>query len=305
MVVQGYHRESLLSSIEGDLLNSHNLPTAVLGRTGLTVTRLGYGSGHRKPMDDTQRDRILNAVLDSGINLIDTAISYGNSEELIARFIGHRRSEFYIATKGHVWNRKGITDSLHKSLIRLNTEYVDVLQLHGPSVSECEDGELVQALQEMRDQGKVRWIGISTNLPDLPTFIDWNVFDVFQIPYSALERDHEDLINKAAGAGAGVLIRGGVGLGEPGVGTGDAQQWAKFEEAGLDELRQDRESRTAWMVRFTLTHPNTHTNIVGTTDPNHLDENVNSILRGPLPSEVYSEACRRLGSVGVGPTNNP
>jgi aryl-alcohol dehydrogenase-like predicted oxidoreductase len=161
-------------------------------------------------MDNNQRNNILNAVLDSGINLIDTAISYGNSEELIAKFIGHRRSEYYIATKGHTWNRKGITESLHDSLRRLRTEYVDILQLHGPSVNECENGELVQALNEMREQGKVRWIGISTNLPHLPTFIDWNVFDIFQIPYSALERNHENLISKAAKSGTGILIRGGV-----------------------------------------------------------------------------------------------
>ena len=280
-------------------MNQSSLPTAVLGRTGLKVTRLGYGSGHRKPMDNNQRNNILNAVLDSGINLIDTAISYGNSDELIAKFIGHRRSEYYIATKGHTWNRKGITESLHDSLRRLGTEYVDILQLHGPSVIECENGELVQALNEMRKQGKVRWIGISTNLPHIRTFIDWNVFDIFQIPYSALERNHENLISKAANAGAGILIRGGVALGEPGIGTGNTDQWANFEKAGLDELLEPEETRTAWMVRFTLSHPDTHTNIVGTTNTEHLNENVASIMKGPLSQDVYKEACQRLDSIDI------
>ena len=280
-------------------MNQSSLPTAVLGRTGLKVTRLGYGSGHRKPMDNNQRNNILNAVLDSGINLIDTAISYGNSEELIAKFIGHRRSEYYIATKGHTWNRKGITESLHDSLRRLGTEYVDILQLHGPSVNECENGELVQALNEMRKQGKVRWIGISTNLPHIRTFIDWNVFDIFQIPYSALERNHENFISIAANAGAGILIRGGVALGEPGIGTGNTDQWANFEKAGLDELLEPAETRTAWMVRFTLSHPDTHTNIVGTTNTEHLNENVASIMKGPLSQDVYKEACQRLDSIDI------
>ena len=280
-------------------MNQSSLPTAVLGRTGLKVTRLGYGSGHRKPMDNNQRNNILNAVLDSGINLIDTAISYGNSEELIAKFIGHRRSEYYIATKGHTWNRKGITESLHDSLRRLGTEYVDILQLHGPSVNECENGELVQALNEMRKQGKVRWIGISTNLPHIRTFIDWNVFDIFQIPYSALERNHENFISIAANAGAGILIRGGVALGEPGIGTGNTDQWANFEKAGLDELLEPEETRTAWMVRFTLSHPDTHTNIVGTTNTEHLNENVASIMKGPLSQDVYKEACQRLDSIDI------
>ena len=86
---------------------AHPLPTAVLGRTGLEVTRLGYGAGHRKPMNNKERETILNAVLDSGVNLIDTAISYGNSEELIGRYISHRSSEFHVATKGHTWDLQG------------------------------------------------------------------------------------------------------------------------------------------------------------------------------------------------------
>ena len=80
-----------------------SLPAAVLDSTGLEVMRLGYGAGHRKPMDDHQRKTILNAVLDSGINFIDTAADYGNSEELIGRFISHRRSECYLATKCGGW----------------------------------------------------------------------------------------------------------------------------------------------------------------------------------------------------------
>ena len=76
-----------------------HLPTAALGRTGMEVTRLGYGAAHLRPMDDTQRETIHNAVLDAGINYIDTAGCYGNSEELIGRYLSSRSSEFYLATK--------------------------------------------------------------------------------------------------------------------------------------------------------------------------------------------------------------
>jgi aryl-alcohol dehydrogenase-like predicted oxidoreductase len=278
------------------------LPTAVLGRTGLEVTRLGYGAGHRKPMNDRQRETILNAVLDGGVNFIDTAASYGNSEELIGRYLSHRRSDFYIATKGHDWSREGLTKSLDESLRRLKTDYVDVLQPHNPSVEECERGDLVEAMRDMQSEGKVRWLGISTTLPHLPTFLEWGVFDVFQVPYSALERDHEEWITRSAEAGMGILVRGGVALGEPGVGTGSPPSWAKFDEAGLDDLRQEGESRTAFVLRFTLTHPHSHTNIAGTTDPDHLRENVEAISRGPLDADVYEEAKRRLDAAGVRPT---
>ena len=283
------------------------LPTTVFGRTGLEVTRLGYGAGHRKPMNDDQRKEILGAVLDSGINFIDTANDYGNSEELIGRYISHRRSEFFLATKcgcspsGHVWTRENAFRGLHESLRRMKTDYVDVMEYHNPTVEQSEKGGLVAALQDMREQGKVRWIGISTTLPDLATYLKWGVFDVFQIPYSALERDHEDWITAAAEAGAGILVRGGVALGEPGVGKGSSGQWDKFQEAGLDDLREEGESRTGFVLRYTLTHPHSDTNIVGTTNPEHLRENVASIGRGPLPNDLYREAQKRLDSVGVKP----
>ena len=280
----------------------------MLGRTGLEVTRLGYGAGHRKPMNDEQRETILNAVLDAGINFIDTADDYGNSEELIGRYISNRRSEYFIATKcgasrrGHRWTRDNVLRNLEESLRRLKTDYIDVMQLHGATVEDCEKGGMVEALQHMREQGKVRWIGHSTNLPDLPTFMEWDVFDVFQLPYSALDRDHEEWLTRCARAGAGVIIRGGAALGEPGHGKGSAHEWRNFQEAGLDELRQEDESRTGFVVRFTLTHPHTDTNIVGTTNPVHLQENVRALQRGPLPWETYEEAKRLLAEVGVRPS---
>ena len=283
------------------------LPTAVLGRTGLEITRLGYGAAHLKPMDDIQRERIHHAVLDAGINYIDTAGCYGNSEERIGRYLSGRRSEFYLATKcgcsrsGERWTRDAVFGDLHRSLRRLKSDYVDVMQPHNPSVEACESGGVVDSLVDMRDQGKVRWIGISTTLPYLPTYLSWGVFDVFQVPYSALERDHEGWITKAAEAGIGIVVRGGVAHGEPGVGKGDLARWAKFEDAKLDELREAGESRTALMLRHTLTHPHSNTNIVGTTNTDHLRENVEAMSRGPLSSDVYAEAQRRLTKAGVVP----
>lgn len=279
------------------------IPTATLGRTGLVVTRLGYGAGHRKPMDTEQMEAQLNAVLDMGINFIDTANDYGNSEEMIGRFLSSHRAEFILATKcgchpdGHIWTRDNLFRGLHESLKRLRTDYVDVMQLHNPTVAECAAGELVEALEQMRAQGKVRWIGMSTTLPHLATYLEWGVFDVFQIPYSALEREHEGWISRAAQAGAGTVIRGSVALGQPGVGLGAPERWQRFQDAGLDDLRQVGESATAFLLRFALTHPDAHTLIVGTTNPDHLQENVEAVQRGPLPPDVYAEAKRRLDEV--------
>ncbi|MCY3992634.1 MAG: aldo/keto reductase [Caldilineaceae bacterium] len=283
------------------------LPTATLGRTGLEVTRLGFGAGHRRAMTDKEMNAQLNAVLDAGINFIDTANDYGNSEEMIGRYLHHRRDEFVLATKcgchpdGHIWTRENAFRGLHQSLERLRVDSVDIMQLHNPTVAQCEQGELVQALQDMRSQGKVRWIGMSTTLPHLPTYLSWDVFDAYQIPYSALERDHEDWLTTTAQAGAGTIIRGGVALGKPGVGLGQSDRWQAFNEAGLDELKQSGESDTSFVLRYTLTHPDVHTNIVGTTNPAHLAENAQAALAGPLSREVYAEAKERLDRIGVSP----
>jgi aryl-alcohol dehydrogenase-like predicted oxidoreductase len=261
---------------------------------------------------------MLNAVLDSGINYIDTSNDYGRSEEFIGKHISTRRSEYYLATKcgcmppppqpvlkgrqPHNWTKENLFRGLNESLTRMKIDYVDVMQLHNPTVEESVTENVVESLKEMKAQGKVRWIGISTTLPHLPTYIEWGVFDVFQIPYSALQRDHEDWISRSAQAGIGTVIRGGVAKGEPGVsGISQPEPWAFFEKANLDELREEGESRTSFVLRFTLTHPHMNTNIIGTLNPDHLVQNVEATLRGSLSNDVYQEAKRRLTVAGSVP----
>ena len=288
---------------------SDNLPRAVLGRTNLSVTRLGWGAADRRVWNEDLAESMCNSVLDAGINYVDTANDYGGSEEFIGKLISHRRDEFYLASKcgcvpgggSHVWTEENAFRGLHESLSRLKTDYLDLMQLHNPTVNECERGRLVEALNEMRDQGKVRWIGISTTLPHLPTFLEWGVFDTFQIPYSALERQHEEWITQVAEAGIGTVVRGGVALGEPGQGLGIPERWRGFSGAKLEDLQEADESRTAFMLRFTLTHPSIDTIIVGTQNPAHLRENVVAVNRGPLPADVYEEAKRRLSAAGLLP----
>jgi aryl-alcohol dehydrogenase-like predicted oxidoreductase len=303
---------------------SDALTTSVLGRTGLDVTRLSFGAmeirGSRiwngRAVTDQQAETILNTVLDEGINFIDTANDYGRSEEFIGKYIAHRRKEYYLATKcgctvvrkdedtddtPHVWTRDNLFRGLEESLGRMKTDYIDIMQLHNPPVEVTEKNHLVDALKEMQQQGKVRFIGISTTLPHLPIYLKWGVFDSFQIPYSALERDHEDWISRTAEAGIGTVIRGGVARGEVGIGLGNEDRWKKFEEASLDELREPRESRTAFLLRFTLSHPNVNTIIVGTLYPEHLRENIAAGEKGPLAANVYDEVKRRLDRAGVAP----
>jgi aryl-alcohol dehydrogenase-like predicted oxidoreductase len=299
------------------------LPRKALGRTGLEVTQLGYGAmevrGERiwggRPCSDDQARTILNAVVDSGINFIDTANDYGLSELYIGRYLADRRDAYYLATKcgcfmkyagdhdetPHIWTHDNLMRNIADSLLKMRTDYVDILQLHNPDVQTTEEAKLVDTLQELKRDGAVRFIGCSSTSPHLKTYIDWGVFDVFQIPYSALERRHENQITAAAEAGAGIIIRGGVARGEPGSGLGNQDRWAVYEQAKLDELCEDGESPTAFLLRFTLTHPHCHTTIVGTLDPAHLQENLAVAEKGPLPDDVYAEAKKRLDAAGESP----
>ena len=304
------------------------IPTATLGRTGLQVTKLGYGAmelrgpagGRGREIDDAAAGRILNQVLDSGIKLIDTSPDYGRSEELIGAHLSGRRDEFVLTSKcgcfvspdgasgfgEHVFTRENVRAGVEQSLRRMRTDHLDAVQFHiSPAWSTLRENDSVAELVELRDEGKVRFLGMSGTLPNIEEHISTGVFDVFQIPYSAVERDHEEVISEAARAGAGTIIRGGVARGIPVAPpeTMDrlperfretyAARRDRFDRAGLDDLL-DGMSRMEFMLRFTITHPDLHTTIVGTANPAHLEANVEAASKGPLPPEVYEEAKRRL-----------
>jgi aryl-alcohol dehydrogenase-like predicted oxidoreductase len=297
-----------------------------LGRTGADVTILGYGAMELRGLPrgpqiaDEDAGRILNTVLDEGINLIDTSPDYGGSEELIGRHIGHRRDEYFLASKcgcplelptdtpppyPHDYSPRNVRADVEQSLRRLRTDHLDLVQVHmSPSVAVLEDNRTVETLAELRDEGKVRYIGMSGILPNLPGHIAMNVFDVFQVPYSALQRDHEDLITRAADGGAGTLIRGGAARGAPSddknwrtgpIGVAAEESQRRWQDSGLEDLLAEAGmSRMEFVLRFTLSHPGLSTTIVGTASPAHLAENVSVAERGPLPPDLYTEAKKRL-----------
>ena len=298
------------------------LPRRTLGRTGLEVTTLGYGAmemrggGYGPAVTDEEADSVLNAVLDSGINFIDTSIDYGLSEERIGKYISGRRSEYYLATKcgclpnggDHIHTAENIRTGVENSLRLMKTDYLDLVQFHRSlTKSEFETQGALQELLKLRDEGKVRFLGVSGTLPNLHEQIDMGVFDAFQIPYSAVQREHEDVIAKASAAGAGIIIRGGAARGAPSdwenrryymlPGTQMQDRW---NEAKLDDLL-DGMSRIEFTLRFTLSNPDLDTTIVGTRNLDHLRDNIEYAMRGPLPAEVYEEAKRRLSTGGSTP----
>jgi aryl-alcohol dehydrogenase-like predicted oxidoreductase len=300
------------------------IQTRPLGRTGTDVTILGYGAMElrcqpRGPaISDDEAGRLLGAVLDSGINLIDTSVDYGRSEELIGRYVSHRRDEYFLASKcgcpispppdapppyQHDYTPGNVRAGIERSLRLLRTDRLDLVQVHmSPSQAQMEADHTVETLQAIRDEGKVRFIGMSGILPNLPDHIAMGVFEVFQIPYSAVQREHEEVITAAAATGAGTLIRGGAARGAPaedkawrqgplGLDAGVGQQ--RWESSGVDDLL-DGMSRIEFILRYTLSHPNLSSTIVGTANADHLRSNVAIAEKGPLPADLYEEARRRL-----------
>ncbi|HBV65235.1 MAG TPA: aldo/keto reductase [Rhodopirellula sp.] len=291
------------------------LPRVILGRTGLRVSCLGYGSmGIRGPktwgvrtVNDEHAEKILNAILDMGINFIDTSPDYGLSETRIGRFLSSRRDEYYLATKcgcvytqhkdhleiDHQWRKEVIERNLHESLQRLQTDHIDLLQFHGGDAETLEREGLLSQLQDFRSQGLIHHIGVSSKIPNLAGLIDLNFFDTFQIPYSCLSPEHGDLITRAGESGAGIIIRGGIAHGGPDAEIQRPVLNDLWHEAKLDELIPKGMTRAELILRYTLSHPYCHTTIVGTCDPQHLAENVTASRLGQLPEPIYREISAR------------
>jgi aryl-alcohol dehydrogenase-like predicted oxidoreductase len=122
---------------------------------------------------------------------------------------------------------------------------------------------------------------MSGTLPHLHDHIAMGVFDVFQIPYSAVEREHEATISAAAAAGAGIVIRGGAAKGAPAAGKQSGMQWDRWQRAHIDDLL-DGASPVEFVLRLTFSHPDMHTTIVGTINPAHLQNNIDVCRRGRL-----------------------
>lgn len=300
------------------------IPTRVLGRTGAQVSILGYGAMElrgepRGPaIEDADAGRLLNELLDAGVNLIDTSIDYGRSEELIGRYVGSRRDEYFLASKcgcplsvppdatppyAHDYSAANVRAGVEQSLRRLATDHLDLVQVHmSPTREQMETGRTIEEMIRLRDEGKVRFLGMSGILPNLADHVEMEIFDVFQIPYSALQPDHEQLISRAAQNGAGVLVRGGVARGtaaedknwsvQP-IGLGGSVARDRWEAAGLDQLLEGM-SRHEFILRFTLSNPSLSSTIVGTSRLEHLRSNIAIAQRGPLPEDLYAEAHRRL-----------
>src|SRR5437870_2815882 len=181
-----------------------------LGKTDMVASVLGFGGseiGYQRVSGRTVA-RLLGSALDAGLNVIDTAECYEDSEVLIGRALGPRRREFHLFTKcGHArgwgradWRPAPLLASIERSLRRFETDYLDLIQLHSCSLNELRRGDAIAALARARDRGRVRYLGYSADGSAARYAVECGRFDTLQTSVSIA--DQEALCLRASSGGA-------------------------------------------------------------------------------------------------------
>ena len=290
------------------------------GSTGFETSRLGVGLseiGSFELSDQAQATNVLNTALDNGINFLDTSACYGISEELVGNGVSQRRDDYFLATKaGHVargyegeeWTFQTVVDSIDRSLRLLQTDHVDVVQLHSCDIDVLEKGDAIRALQEAQQAGKTRFIGYSGDNESAHWAVDSGLFATLQTSYNLVEQRARTtgLLEKAIAKGMGTIIKRPIAGGVWGKSRPDAadQTASNYNTPYLDRAKSVRtlgpienepDDAILTSLGYTLSDPNANVAIVGTTNPSHMATNVRQIDNDlPIPDCVIAELNRRF-----------
>jgi aryl-alcohol dehydrogenase-like predicted oxidoreductase len=295
------------------------METRTLGKTGLTVSRLGAGLaaiGEEETLETIEKvARVLNAALDGGVTFFDTAECYFDSEEMVGRTISHRRDELVLATKcGHAdagqeadaWSYDAAAASVDRSLKRLRTDRVDLVQLHSCGLDVLERGECIRALQDAKRAGKTRLIGYSGDNEAAAWAVESGCFDTLQTSFSLADQSpRRGLLAEAKKRGMGVIAKRPIANGAWGAKRSPSES-LRFQKWYADEyfkrcramaaegpLPSDPGDGVLLALGFVLAHEEVDTAIVGTRDPDHMRANIERLSKLPAPQEAVEELRRR------------
>src|SRR5215470_12956271 len=273
-----------------------------LGKTDMTVSPLGFGGseiGYQRVGVRTV-ERLLGSALDAGLNVIDTAECYDDSEALIGRAIGARRREFHLFTKcGHGagwranWRPKALLKSIERSLEHLGTDHLDLIQLHSCSLAELRRGDVIAALEQARERGLTRYIGYSGDSQAARFAIECGHFDALQTSVSIADQEAIELTLPLARARKiGVIAKRPIANvawqykkkpTEPYY----RDYWSRLRALDYPFTQGEADIAVATALRFTLTVPGIHTAIVGTAKPERWQHNAALLEAGPLPAAEF------------------
>ena len=284
------------------------METRQLGQTDMRVSVLGFGGaeiGFERAAPEAVA-RLLDDALDAGLNVIDTAECYLASEELIGQAVSRRREDYYLFTKcGHPeqpivedWRPESLLRSIERSLERLRTDRLDLVQLHSCPEEELRRGDVIAALQRARDKGYTRYIGYSGDRAAARYAVECGAFDTLQTSVSIADQEAiERTLPQARQRRMGVIAKRPIanaawryGDKKPDV-EYHQPYWERLRALNYDFVRADPQQAAAVALRFTLGVPGVHTAIVGTTRPGRWRENAAILEAGPLPAADF-EAIR-------------
>ena len=254
--------------------------------------------------------RLLGSALDAGLNVIDTAECYENSEQLIGKALGPRRSQVHLFTKcghGGGWSREdwrpaALLTSIERSLGRLATDHLDLIQLHSCSLAQLRKGDVIAALERARERGWVRYVGYSGDGEAARYAIECGRFDTLQTSVSIADQQALDLtLPLARERGMGVIAKRPLANVAWRYARKPAESyyqdyWSRLRALDYDFLKGEAAVATA--LRFTLSVPGVHTAIVGTTKPDRWQANAASLSAGALPAPEMARIRARWRQVG-------
>lgn len=308
-----------------------------LGSTGVSVSVLSLGAGGASRLGlhtgRSERDarRVVEEALRLGVNLVDTAESYG-TEAIVGEAIqGFDREQLVLSTKfslyrdGKLRPPTDLEESLDRSLSRLGTDYVDVYHLHGvnPEDYDYATERLRPEMERLKSEGTIGHVGITENLhpdPDvrsdsghdmLARAVEDGGWDVVMVGFNLLNHSaRERVLEPAAERGIGTICMAAVRNALPDPGKLEATIANLIESGELDPAEVDpsdpfgflvREGGTLSLVdaayRFCRHEPTVDTVLSGTSSVEHLAANVESVGKGPLPEEDLAVLAEQFGDV--------
>ncbi len=290
-----------------------------LGRTGLRVSALAMGTvelgldygipvpNHYGRPSAPEATRLVHAAMEAGINFLDTARAYGQSEAVLGQALWGKREEVVLATKVQTQRadgstpsgealRRALLDSLHESLVQLRTEWIDLWQIHNLDAGLLAQSELLaEVFDEVRRAGKVRWVGASTYGAAMPTAAIYSgQFDTLQVTYSVLDqRLADELLPLAAAHNVGVIARSVLlqgALTERGDHLPDhleplRARSRRFRRAVAQSGLDLTPAQAA--LAFALHHPQLGSVLVGVRNYQELDEDLHA-LEVALPNDLLA-----------------
>ena len=275
-----------------------------LGKTDMQVSILGFGGaeiGFQGATEETVA-RLLKGALDAGLNVIDTGECYEGSEELIGKTVAERRADYYLFTKcGHPrgvgsedWSQGSLLESIERSLRRLRTDRLDLIQLHSCSEAVLRKGEAIAALQTAREKGYARYLGYSGDSQAARYAVECGAFDTLQTSINVADQEAIDLtVPLAREKGMGVIAKRPIANvawreSHKPIDSYHHVYWERLNKLRYDFIRHlPLEESIAHALRFTLSVPGVHTAIVGTTKPERWQQNARLVEEGMLTQAEY------------------